>query len=215
MDCDLLDPDARPVPLTGSVEWALCCPYPSKRGCSTLGSLTDSFIVTRGEINQTTYREFIGPSNEDRTDLLKGVEIGSFVRHSVLSQGQREWFDEEHFFQKYPNKKAPTNRRIATQRISGVDERQRVVATIIEGGAWFADSTNSIGPTDGAILSLEYLLGLLNSNLIQWRFKITSTNNNVGTNELEALPISFPISQLKAESRSSRTFARPQLEFLR
>lgn len=34
------------------------------------------------------------------------------------------------------------------------------------------------------------LLGLLNSRLFQWRFKLTSTNNNVGTNELEALP--FP-----------------------
>jgi uncharacterized protein with gpF-like domain len=35
---------------------------------------------------------------------------------------------------------------------------------------------------------LEYLLGLLNSKLFQWRFKITSTNNNVGTNELNSMP---------------------------
>ncbi len=36
---------------------------------------------------------------------------------------------------------------------------------------------------------MNYLLGLLNSKLFQWRFKLTGTNNNVGTNELEALPI--------------------------
>ncbi|KKL52008.1 hypothetical protein LCGC14_2289780, partial [marine sediment metagenome] len=36
---------------------------------------------------------------------------------------------------------------------------------------------------------LRYLLGLLNSAMFQWRFKITSTNNNVGTNELESMPI--------------------------
>ncbi len=35
---------------------------------------------------------------------------------------------------------------------------------------------------------LEYLLGLLNSKMYQWRFKLTSTNNNVGTNELESMP---------------------------
>jgi hypothetical protein len=33
-------------------------------------------------------------------------------------------------------------------------------------------------------------MALLNSRLAQWRFRLTSTNNNVGTNELEALP--FP-----------------------
>lgn len=54
---------------------------------------------------------------------------------------------------------------------------------------YFADSTNSIAVLGSSDYSLEYLLGLLNSNLFQWRFKLTSTNNNVGTNELLALPI--------------------------
>ena len=35
---------------------------------------------------------------------------------------------------------------------------------------------------------LEYLVALLNSDLFQWRFRVTSTNNNVGTNELETMP---------------------------
>jgi hypothetical protein len=33
------------------------------------------------------------------------------------------------------------------------------------------------------------VLALLNSKLFQWRFKITSTNNNLGTNELNSLPV--------------------------
>jgi hypothetical protein len=35
---------------------------------------------------------------------------------------------------------------------------------------------------------IEYLLGILNSQLFQWRFKLTSSNNNVGTNELKSTP---------------------------
>jgi len=35
---------------------------------------------------------------------------------------------------------------------------------------------------------LEYLLALLNSQIFQWRFKLTSSNNNVATNELESMP---------------------------
>jgi len=36
--------------------------------------------------------------------------------------------------------------------------------------------------------SLQYILALFNSKLFQWRFQVTSTNNNVATNQLEALP---------------------------
>ena len=80
-------------------------------------------------------------------------------------------------------------RRIATQRISGIDERRRIIATIVEPPIYFADSTNSITRNDDiAFHDLRYLLGLLNSELFQWRFRITSTNNNVGTNELESMP---------------------------
>ena len=64
-----------------------------------------------------------------------------------------------------------------------------MVATIIEPKAYFADSTNSITVSEKSPYSLEFLLGLLNSKIYQWRFKITSTNNNVGTNEIENLPI--------------------------
>jgi hypothetical protein len=74
-------------------------------------------------------------------------------------------------------------------KASNTDERLRIVATIIAPPTYFADSTNSISLAEGSPYHLEYLLGILNSPLQQWRFKLTSTNNNVGTNELESLPI--------------------------
>jgi hypothetical protein len=80
-------------------------------------------------------------------------------------------------------------RRIATQRITGVDEKLRIVATLIDPPVYFADSTNSITRKESSLYELEYLLGLLNSKLFQWRFKLTSTNNNVGTNELNSMPV--------------------------
>ncbi|WP_371682288.1 TaqI-like C-terminal specificity domain-containing protein [Micromonospora sp. WMMA2032] len=77
---------------------------------------------------------------------------------------------------------------MATQRITGVDERQRIVAAVIEEPMYFADSTNSVRASNEEVYSLHYLAALLNSDLFQWRFRLTSTNNNVGTNELESLP---------------------------
>jgi hypothetical protein len=85
-------------------------------------------------------------------------------------------------------KPAVNNPRIATQRITGVDESLRIVAALIDPPAYFADSTNSVRVIQQSGYDSRYLLGLLNARLFQWRFKMTSSNNNVGTNELEAMP---------------------------
>ncbi|MBZ5639163.1 MAG: hypothetical protein LAO51_10480, partial [Acidobacteriia bacterium] len=142
---------------------------------------------TRGEINQTIFRRYI-TADRSKATLLKGVEVGRYNRREKLKQGEREWFEEE-FFLANENLVALARRaRLATQRITGVDERLRVVATLVAPPTYFADSTNSIALRDTSQYDLRYLLGILNSTLIQWRFKLTSTNNNVGTNELHSLP---------------------------
>jgi len=146
------------------------------------------FRVTRGEINQTVYRRFIS-SDSSGARLLKGVEIGPFCLRERLSQGKREWFDEDSFLREHEPRAIVQEERIATQRITGVDKALRIVATIVSPPTYFADSTNSICRTRDSSYALGYLLGLLNSRLFQWRFRLTSTNNNVGTNELDCLPI--------------------------
>ena len=64
--------------------------------------------------------------------------------------------------------------------------------------AYFADSTNSVEAKGESDVLL--LLAALNSSLLNWRFSLTSTNNNVGTNELDALP--FPKQVSPAASRT-------------
>jgi len=185
-DTKLIDPKNTPIPLVDAKAWALCRRVHSARNVARLGEVRD-FSVTRGEINQTVYRDYI-KQDQQLTRLLKGVEVGQYELHRDLQQGHREWFDEAVFLLQESPRPIVHQRRIATQRITGVDERLRVVATIIDPPVYFADSTNSITVSDDSRYSLEYLLGLLNSRLMQWRFKLTSTNNNVATNELESLP---------------------------
>jgi len=186
-DLKILDPINVPVPLVDQSAWNLCKRLHSMPAVRRLGDIPD-FEITRGEINQTIYREFItGRSKHSR--LLKGVEIKRYGLNVQLHQGHQEWFDEKRFLEKNEARPVVRQKRIATQRITGVDDSWRIVATILEPPCYFADSTNSIILTKNAQLSLEYLLGILNSKLIQWRFRLTSTNNNVGTNEIKCLPI--------------------------
>jgi hypothetical protein len=185
-DTKLIDPENTPIPLVDGKAWKLCLKIHTAPNVIRLGEATD-FNATRGEINQTIYREYI-TTDAKMARLLKGVEVGQYEIHRKLQQGHKEWFDERRFLRHENLKPVIAERRIATQRITGVDERLRVVATVFNPPAYFADSTNSITVTVGSRYRLEYLLGLLNSRLTQWRFKLTSTNNNVATNELESLP---------------------------
>jgi len=182
----LLDPAHVPIPLVDNLAWTLCLQIHGLNTVKRLGDVS-AFSLTRGEINQTIYRPCITPK-PTYSRLLKGVEIARYCLNTRLSQGTKEWFDERKFLSANKPKLISNQIRIATQRITGVDERLRVVATLIDPPVYFADSTNSVTIAPGSQYSLSYLLGILNSKLTQWRFKITSTNNNVGTNELESLP---------------------------
>ena len=182
----LIDPDNLPVPLVDENDWQLIVKLYQTQAIIPLCDV-DEFNIRRGEINQTIYREFIS-DNSKYARLVKGVEIGQYRINKKLSQGKVEFFNDKDFLKKYKPKHFTNQPRIATQRITGVDEKLRIVATIIAPPAYFADSTNSIHLNSNSKYSIKYLLAILNSKLYQWRFKLTSTNNNVGTNELRAMP---------------------------
>jgi Alw26I/Eco31I/Esp3I family type II restriction m6 adenine DNA methyltransferase len=182
-----LDPNTMPIPVCDQPAWELAQKLHKSNTVSRLDSI-DGISIKRGEINQTIYRKFI-TSDPSHARLLKGVEIAPYQIKSKLSQGEVEWFNVKKYEKSHVVPKQVSVRRIAVQRITGVDERLRIVATMAGPSWFFADSTNSIVVSENCIYAPEYVLALLNSKLFQWRFKITSTNNNVGTNELSGLPV--------------------------
>lgn len=187
-DLNKIDSKNLSIPLIDEPAFKLMKKIYRNRQVTTLAQQSDLISIRRGEINQTNFKKYIQKNKDSGKRLIKGVQIGPYRINQTLSQGKVEWFNEAKFLrEKEPNTYAHI-RRIATQRITGVDERLRIVAAIVEPISYFADSTNSISISKGSKYSLEFLLGLLNSKLYQWRFKVTSTNNNVGTNELAAMP---------------------------
>lgn len=79
---------------------------------------------------------------------------------------------------------------IATQNITGTTDKYRIYANFTESKNTkivFLDSCN-ISYCKNA-KDAKFLVGLLNSFLLNWLFRITSTNNHVNLYELESLPI--------------------------
>jgi type I restriction-modification system DNA methylase subunit len=178
-----IDPDIFPIPLVSQVEWDIATKIHLRLPVCHISQMA---TLTRGEMNQTTFAEFITRSSRHH-EMIKGVEIDRYAKHWYLSQGEKEWFNEQLYYQKTKNPKIIPNFRIGIQRITGIDEAVRLRATFFDERVYFADSTNSIESED--VTNLYFLLALINSRLFNWRFKLTSTNNNVSTNELERLPI--------------------------
>ena len=65
-----------------------------------------------------------------------------------------------------------------------------IIATLINGSMYCANSTNYIA--DDKILSIKYLLGVLNSSLVNFFIKQTSTNTNITAKVLSSIPIAVP-----------------------
>lgn len=77
------------------------------------------------------------------------------------------------------------NERIVMQRITGVDSKIRLIMTLIPENILCANSTNYIGHNK----LIKYILGILNSSLINYYFKQTSTNTNITIDEINNIPI--------------------------
>ena len=79
---------------------------------------------------------------------------------------------------------------IVLQGIANMNNKTRVIATLLE-----SKNTKIVFLHSVKILFLQnvreakFILGLLNSKVLDWLFRKTSSNNNVNSYELEALPI--------------------------
>lgn len=72
--------------------------------------------------------------------------------------------------------------------------KQRINAGFVPEGVIVADSCNCVEPRDDSV-DEYFLLGLMNSKLMNWYFKKFSTNNHVNVYELETLPIRVPSAE--------------------
>jgi adenine-specific DNA-methyltransferase len=90
-----------------------------------------------------------------------------------------------------PKSQHHKNKRIVMQGITGVNESIRLKMIIINSEIFLGNSANYILIEDSGVRQ-EYILALLNSRLMNWYFKLFSTNSSVNGYQVDNLPIVKP-----------------------
>lgn len=148
----------------------------------------------QGEINLTTQRWFI-TSQRTNHPLVRGEHVLPFrVAHPSARPGRWDWVRAE-FLARNEGRAAASNsgrgrpwesERIVVGRVVNMATHRRLKAATVPPGSFLGDMTNYIA---GPSVPIGYLIALLNSRVLNWRIKLTSTNNYLSALEVEALPI--------------------------
>lgn len=199
--------------------------FPQFRGDESVAAAGQ---VHQGEVNLTVHRHCI-TSQRTPYPLIRGEHVYPFrTEHPTPGKARLDWIrpecvPEQPVAQGKQGKRSqerPGNgrairgdswqkERIVVGRVVNMDTVRRLKAAPVRKGSFLGDMTNSISELT---VPGDYLLGLLNSRLLNWRFKLTSTNSYISAAEIESLPIPRP--GWKALSSRERSLIEERLESL-
>lgn len=135
----------------------------------------------QGDVNIST-KKYLLSDIDTGTLIVRGEHIQKYVTDLSTKKMKDRWFIREENFP------ICNNERLVCQNIANMSLSQRIICSIIPCGVVVGHTANCIEVYDKNF-SKKYVLALLNSKLLNWYFKKTSTNNHVNIYELEKLPI--------------------------
>ncbi len=170
------------IPLIDKVGWSILSKI------SRIPKLGDHKYLRnrRGELDLTLFKSCI-------TDKETGWRLvrGNMVKNNGIVDKNKEYVEIENFLSKKSEeyKKFDFNReRLVCQQISNIDLEKRLKFVLCSKNDVIGNSCNYIVSTRSE-QDLQKLHYILNSSLLNWRFKITSGNNHVNNYELDELPL--------------------------
>jgi len=163
-------------------------------------------LARRGELDLTLNKTYIS-SDESDARLIRGSHIRRF--HLTEAVRAPEFVDLESFrrtLNASERSEHVSMKRIICQQISNMGQRWRLKFAPVEPLTILSNSCNYlVDMHPDSSRYLDFLLGILNSELLNWRFQIASSNNHVSIRELQSLPISQPSS---GQSKLEQTVVR-------
>lgn len=187
-DIPLYDPANFTIVSCAQADWDLAVRIMRTGRMARLGEFAEFF---QGEVNETNERR--------RGNLIEDPEQGALVTRGAsiclyvtrpASQGRDLYLNVEKFLEgKGEDTKAFHHlyRRVCWQESSPQNNFRRVIAALVPVGEFCNHKINYL-PQHTSRHPLEFILGLLNSKLIDWYFRLGSTNAAVSHYQVYNLP---------------------------
>jgi len=175
-------PKNQEIPLIDELGWRILNKLSNHQTIKNLPYLRNK----RGELDLTLFKEFITKENTGWR-LIRG----NMISEIGIIDKNKEYVDIEPFIDKKSNEYKLNDykkERLICQQISNVDLKKRLKFTFSETTDIMANSCNYITSLRDSI-DLQKLHFILNSELLNWRFKVTSSNNHINNYEIDEFPI--------------------------
>jgi len=142
-------------------------------------------INMRGELDLTTNRGSI-VLEDTGYPLLRGRNIGFYKLLGIPS----EEFVGKSFVAASTKRSYVEGERLICQQIANMSKERRLTYAIAPKNAVLGNSCNFISVQENKHgIDLYFLLGLLNSSIMNWYFKLQSSNNHINNYEIDTFPI--------------------------
>jgi Alw26I/Eco31I/Esp3I family type II restriction m6 adenine DNA methyltransferase len=141
-----------------------------------------------GHLDETFDKEFL--CEKPTGDLvIKGIHLDRYYVNLDPNGPQPRWVKKKEFLRKKPVASQIINSYTAIGRnTQNRAIRPRLRFVTLPSGFILTNAIKYFIPSD-MNLNTKYVIGLLNSTILNWRFELFSTQNNIRNYEIESLPI--------------------------
>ena len=145
-----------------------------------------SFIVNmRGELDLTANKKSI-VADSAGYPLLRGRNIGFY---ELLNTNKCDFVTND-FVSSTSKRVYIESERLICQQIANIAKERRLTFAIAPKNTVLGNSCNFISILDNEYdIDMYFMLGLLNSSIMNWFFKIQSSNNHINNYEIDRFPI--------------------------
>ncbi len=158
--------------------------------------LIENLKNLRGEIDLSLNKDLVSNKDTGRR-LIRGDHVERYILHPT-TKSKRDGFIEEsrlgEKFRSLPKFKDSLNFRIVGRQVSYLDKKRRLDFCLIDPDSFVSNSCNYLyfKSDDGQkkpSRKLLSLLGILNSSVLEWYFRLYNSNNHVANYEIANFPV--------------------------
>jgi hypothetical protein len=187
-DVKLYDAENQPIVACSQEDWNLATKIMASGRMARLGEFCKAY---QGEVNETTdgAKGNLSDSHKDGPQVLRGSNVCLYILRPP-SQGEAIYLRRTRYLKgKKSGAKAwhHQHRRVGVQESCPQNNFRRVIASLIPTDQFCNHKINYF-PESESTHPLELLLAVLNSQLIDWYFRLGSANASVSHYQLYNLP---------------------------